>query len=117
MRNQPITAVIVGAGHRAFVYSKLALTDPDKLKIVGVADSDKIRQKKAMEMFGFPKENCFDSALELSRVPKFADAVINGTMDEQHVETSIPLLKRDMTCFSKSPLQQMKKRCASLCHV
>lgn len=32
MRNQPITAVIVGAGHRAFVYSKLALTDPDKLK-------------------------------------------------------------------------------------
>lgn len=33
MRNQPITAVIVGAGHRAFVYSKLALTDPDKLKI------------------------------------------------------------------------------------
>ena len=53
MRNQPITAVIVGAGHRAFVYSKLALTDPDKLKIVGVADPDKIRQKKAMEMFGF----------------------------------------------------------------
>lgn len=45
MRNQPITAVIVGAGHRAFVYSKLALTDPDKLKIVGVADPDKIRQK------------------------------------------------------------------------
>lgn len=42
MRNQPITAVIVGAGHRAFVYSKLALTDPDKLKIVGVADPDKI---------------------------------------------------------------------------
>lgn len=45
MRNHPITAVIVGAGHRAFVYSKLALTDPDKLKIVGVADPDKIRQK------------------------------------------------------------------------
>ena len=40
MRNQPITAVIVGAGHRAFVYSKLALTDPDKLKIVGVADPE-----------------------------------------------------------------------------
>lgn len=68
-------------------------------------------------MFGFPKENCFDSALELSRVPKFADAVINGTMDEQHVETSIPLLKRDMICFSKSPLQQMKRdaRACVLC--
>ena len=55
MRNQPITAVIVGAGHRAFVYSKLALTDPDKLKIVGVADPDKIRQKKSNGNVRFSK--------------------------------------------------------------
>jgi len=55
VRNQPITAVIVGAGHRAFVYSKLALTDPDKLKIVGVADPDKIRQKKQWKCSVFQK--------------------------------------------------------------
>ena len=114
MRNQPITAVIVGAGHRAFVYSKLALTDPDKLKIVGVADPDKIRQKKAMEMFGFPKENCFDSALELSRVPKFADAVINGTMDEQHVETSIPLLKKGYDMLLEKPFATNEKEMRKL---
>lgn len=114
MRNQPITAVIVGAGHRAFVYSKLALTDPDKLKIVGVADPDIIRQKKAMEMFGFPKENCFDSALELSRVPKFADAVINGTMDEQHVETSIPLLKKGYDMLLEKPFATNEKEMREL---
>ena len=114
MHNQPITAVIVGAGHRAFVYSKLALTDPDKLKIVGVADPDKIRQKKAMEMFGFPKENCFDSALELSRVPKFADAVINGTMDEQHVETSIPLLKKGYDMLLEKPFATNEKEMREL---
>lgn len=114
MRNQPITAVIVGAGHRAFVYSKLALTDPDKLKIVGVADPDKIRQKKAMEMFGFPKENCFDSALELSKVHKFADAVINGTMDEQHVETSIPLLKKGYDMLLEKPFATNEKEMREL---
>lgn len=114
MRNQPITAVIVGAGHRAFVYSKLALTDPDKLKIVGVADPDKIRQKKAMEMFGFPKENCFDSALELSRVHKLADAVINGTMDEQHVETSIPLLKKGYDMLLEKPFATNEKEMREL---
>ena len=114
MRNLPISAVIVGAGHRAFVYSKLALTDPDKLKIVGVADPDKIRQKKAMEMFGFPKENCFDSALELSRVPKFADAVINGTMDEQHVETSIPLLKKGYDMLLEKPFTTNEKEMREL---
>ena len=62
MEQKPVTAIIVGAGHRAFVYSKLALTNPELLKIVGVADPDPIRRKKAMDMFGFPEENCFEDA-------------------------------------------------------
>lgn len=46
MENKPVTAIIVGAGHRSMVYSKLALTNPELLKIVGVADPDPIRRKK-----------------------------------------------------------------------
>ena len=34
MENKPVTAIIVGAGHRSMVYSKLALTNPELLKIV-----------------------------------------------------------------------------------
>lgn len=45
VRNQPITAVIVGAGHRAFVYSKLALTDPDKLKLSALPTRTKFDKK------------------------------------------------------------------------
>ena len=62
MNQQPVSAIIVGAGHRAFVYSKLALNAPDKLKIVGVADPDSIRRKKAMETFGFSENACFENA-------------------------------------------------------
>ncbi|MFR3396404.1 MAG: hypothetical protein ACLTSU_02430 [Acutalibacteraceae bacterium] len=40
MEYKPVTAIIVGAGHRSMVYSKLALTNPELLKIVGVADPD-----------------------------------------------------------------------------
>ena len=65
-------------------------------------------------MFGFPKENCFDSALELSRVPKFADAVINGTMDEQHVETSIPLLKKGYDMLLEKPFATNEKEMREL---
>ena len=32
MNKSPVTAIIVGAGHRAMVYSKLALTKPCKKK-------------------------------------------------------------------------------------
>jgi predicted dehydrogenase len=88
-----ITAVIVGAGHRALVYASLAKQSQNKLKIVGVADPNKQRQQMVAEMYGFSKEFCFGSAEELATYGKIADAVINGTMDSQHVDTTIPLLK------------------------
>ncbi|MBQ8981832.1 MAG: Gfo/Idh/MocA family oxidoreductase [Eubacterium sp.] len=92
MQQKPITAIIVGAGHRSFVYSELAITNPEMLKIVGVADPNPVRRKKAMEHFGFGEDMCFENAQELASKGRLADAVINGTMDEQHLETAIPLL-------------------------
>lgn len=92
MEQKPITAIIVGAGHRAFVYSELAKTNPEMLKIVGVADPNPVRRKKAMEYFGFGEDMCFENAEELASKGKLADAVINGTMDHQHLETAVPLL-------------------------
>lgn len=103
MNKKPVTAVIVGAGHRAMIYSKLALTDPDQLQIVGVADPDPIRRRKARELFHFPEENCFENADALAKVPKFADAVINGTMDEQHLATAIPLLNKGYDMLLEKP--------------
>ena len=67
MNNKPVTAIIVGAGHRAFVYSELAKTNPELLKIVGVADPNQVRRKKAMEYFGFSENMCFESAEELAK--------------------------------------------------
>lgn len=101
--DKPITAIILGAGHRAMAYADYSLAHPDKLKIVGVADPDAFRRKTVMEKFGFPEEHCFENADELAKVPKFADAVINGTMDEQHVETSIPVLERGYSMLLEKP--------------
>lgn len=103
MQNKPITAIIVGAGHRSFVYSKLALTNPEMLKIVGVADPNPVRRKKAMDTFGFGEDMCFESAQELAKKGKIADTVINGTMDEQHLETAIPLLNAGYDMLLEKP--------------
>lgn len=103
MAKGPITAVIVGAGHRAIIYAKLALQKPELLKIVGVADPDPIRRRKTRELFGFPTENCFADAQSLAAVPKLADAVINGTMDQQHVETAVPLLEKGYDMLLEKP--------------
>lgn len=103
MENRPITAIIVGAGHRSFVYSELAKTNPEMLKIVGVADPNPIRRKKAMDCFGFKEDMCFENAEELAKKGKLADTVINGTMDEQHLETAVPLLDAGYDMLLEKP--------------
>lgn len=103
MEQNPITAIIVGAGHRALVYSQLAETNPKMLKIVGVADPNPVRRKYCMERFGFNEDMCFESAQQLAEKGKLADTVINGTMDEQHIETAVPLLNAGYDMLLEKP--------------
>lgn len=98
-----ITAIIVGAGHRAVGYAELAKIDPDKLKIVGVADPLPDRRKYCREYFGFSEDMCFSSADELAKHGKLADAVINGTMDADHIATTIPLLAAGYDVLLEKP--------------
>lgn len=92
MVDSPVTAVIVGAGHRGLGYAGYAERRPDRLKIVGVADPSELRRREAAGRFGIPESRCFATADELAARPRLADAAINGTMDRFHVPTALPLL-------------------------
>ena len=101
--NKPVTAVIVGGGHRSLTYAGLAEKRPDMFRIVGIAEPDEHRRKTISERFGIPTERQFKSALELADVPRFADAAINGTMDRLHVPTSLPLLRAGYDILLEKP--------------
>ena len=92
MSKKPVKAVIVGAGHRSFVYASYALKNPEALEIVGIAEPNDQRREQMGDYFRIPRHLRFKTAEELAEQPRFADAVINGTMDRQHVPTSLPLL-------------------------
>ena len=109
MRKQ-ITAIIVGAGHRAILYSLYALEHPDELKIVGVADPDPIRRKKVAEMHGFGEEMCFRSAEELAERPKLADAVINEPWTASMCPLRFRSCVQDMICCWKSPSRSARRK-------
>lgn len=103
MAKTPITAIILGAGHRSMAYAKYAQAHPEEIQIVGIAELDEFRRNTVRDMFNIPETHVFESAEALAKVPKFADAVINGTMDEQHVETAIPLLKAGYHMLLEKP--------------
>jgi predicted dehydrogenase len=94
MSQKPLTAIIVGAGHRAAaVYAAYALKAPDRLKIVGVADPIAHRRESTAKTYGLRPDQCWESAAALAAKGKIADAIINGTMDAEHVPTTLPLLE------------------------
>lgn len=101
--NKPVTSIIVGAGDRGMLYSSLAKQKPDVLKIIGVADPDPIRREYAKNLYGFSDEMCFESAEQLAKHGKLADTVINGTLDQQHRDTSIPLLNAGYDMLLEKP--------------
>ncbi|MCI8624071.1 MAG: Gfo/Idh/MocA family oxidoreductase [Provencibacterium sp.] len=98
-----ITAIIVGSGHRSLIYSQYALEHPEEFQIVGVADPNPLRRKAAADMHRIPDDMCFESAEQLAQRPKLADAIINGTMDREHVVTSIPLLQLGYDMLLEKP--------------
>lgn len=112
--NRPLKTIIVGGGHRSLTYAALSTIENDKMEIVGVADPDKNRRDSIAKKFNIPPERCFETAEELAKVPKFADAVINGTMDHIHVQTSIPLLKAGYDILLEKPFSVNEKEAREL---
>ncbi len=102
MKN-PLKTVIVGGGHRSLIYAGLSDIKPDMMQIVGVVDPNEFRRKSIAEKYNIPDENIFVSVEEFTAKPKFADAVINGTMDHIHVETSLPILKAGYDILLEKP--------------
>ena len=99
-----ITAVLVGLGHRGVGYATYADSHPDELQIVGIAEPDEVRRVRYAERFGISPENCFENAESLAAVQQFADVAINGTMDEIHIETTLPLLEAGYDVLLEKPI-------------
>ncbi len=121
--DKQISVVLLGAGNRADVYASVSLEFPEKLKVVGIVDPDPVRRELMRNKYNVSLGNCFENVYEFVKREKFADAVINGTMDHLHVETSIPVLEKGYDLLLEKPfavneeemnrLSEVATRCGS----
>ena len=112
--NKPVTAIIVGGGHRSIIYADYSLSHPDELKIIGIADPDRSRSEMAAKKYGFSDEFIFESAEELAKHGRIADVIINGTMDKDHVKTALPLLECGYDMLLEKPFAVNKEEMKQL---
>ncbi len=115
MYNLPIRAVIVGGGHRSDIYAELSLKNPEKLQIVGLVDPSPTRTEYLKNKYSIPEKNCFTSVEELCERERIGELVINGTMDQLHVPTAIPTLKKGYDLLLEKPLAISQEEMETLC--
>ena len=98
-----IKVVLVGAGSRGNKYASVSLEKPELFEVVGIVDPDPTRRKIIQDRYQVPNEFCFEQVEDFLKLDKFADAVINGTMDHLHVPTAIPILEKKYDMLLEKP--------------
>lgn len=104
-----VKVVVVGFGDRGGAYTKYAIDHPDRLKVQAVVDPNPFRRQLAKERFSLSEEMLFESVTDCVNRGKIADAVINTTMDELHIETALPFLKLGYDMLLEKPVTNNKK--------
>ena len=62
-----LKTVLLGAGNRGLVYADYALSNPDKLEIIGVIEVNKDNRKEAKNRYSLNDDAVFDSLDNLLR--------------------------------------------------
>lgn len=99
-----IKAVLLGCGDRGMRYSAYSVTAPEELEIVAAIDVNPLKLKEAKEKYSIPEDMLFLSLDEFLKKDVKCDVVINATMDNQHVPTSMALMDKGYNILLEKPV-------------
>ncbi len=108
---KPVTAILIGAGHRGNIYSDYALIRPDELNIVGVAEVHAVRNGLFARKHKIPSSKRFYAWEDVFKKEKFADAVIIATPDNVHIGPCIKALEKGYDVLLEKPIACTEEEC------
>lgn len=113
--NKIVSAVVIGAGNRGGdTYGKYSLNNPDKIKIIAVAELDKIRRNKFAKEHNLKPEFVFKDWKELLNKEKLAETAIVTTQDKMHTEPAMEALKKGYDVLLEKPMATTLENCKKI---
>lgn len=112
---KPVQVVMLGAGGRGYhAYGSWILAHPDQVRVVAVAEPDAARRERFARAHGLPPERVFANHEALFAEGQLADGLINATMDQQHVETTLGALATGYDVLLEKPMATTPHDCVRL---
>jgi predicted dehydrogenase len=110
-----IDVVVLGAGGRGFhTYGNWILRHSDQIRVVAVAEPERVRREQFAQAHSLPPERVFTDHRELYAQGQLAQALINTTMDQQHVETTLGALETGYDVLLEKPMATTPHECVRL---
>ena len=114
MAGKTIKAILLGAGLRGNVYCNYALTNPEELKIVGVAEPDKTRLESFAGKHNIPGSDCFSTWEDVFTRDKWADAVFICTQDNMHYGPAMAAISQGYDILLEKPISPDPAECIKI---
>ncbi len=115
MMTKPIEMALLGAGNRGYyAYGPYAIAYPEQLKFVAVAEPDDAKRERFAKKHDIPIERQFLSWEDLLAQPQMADAVLNCTMDRDHVASSLAALDAGYDMLLEKPMAATAEECVRI---
>jgi predicted dehydrogenase len=112
---KPVEMVLLGAGNRGtFSFGGYALRQPHMARFVAVAEPNDARRERFAKEHGIPGERQFRSWEELLTRPRLADALVNTTMDQLHVPSTLAALDAGYQVLLEKPMATAPEECVRM---
>jgi len=110
----PYKVIVIGAGSRGQRYTNIMAEQPERFKVVGVAEPIDARREYVRDKHGIPEENCHKTWETILSVPKFADIACICTMDQMHMEPAVKAMELGYDLLLEKPIANSKEECAAV---
>lgn len=114
---QPTTFLIIGAGGRGMGYSQFSQEQPDRMKVVGVAEPREGHRNLMVDKYALPSCNVFKDWKDAAEKPQMADAVIIATQDAMHTEPAIAFAEKGYAILLEKPMAPNEADCHRIIQV
>jgi len=112
---KPVNVVMLGAGGRGFYsYGNWILDHPEQIRVVAVAELDPARRERFARTHDLPPDRVFADHRALFAQGQLAGALINTTMDRDHVETTLGALETGYHVLLEKPMATTPHDCVRL---
>lgn len=109
-----VSVAIVGLGGRGRCYADYQKLNPKLMKIVAIADVNRVLVEKYKAEYSVPDDMCFNSAEELLEKDRLADAVVIATFDKEHYAHTIMAIDKGYDILLEKPISPTLAECIEI---